>query len=168
MVEQRKQPRRTWRPKPSFPCPDSDGNWVTSNRRNGADRRIGDAEQLLPPPLDNKHRLYLRFYDNVKEVLSDAATPLVLGREAGCDIELSVRQVSRRHARIEYLNAEFVLIDQSINGSYVKFDDGGRIHVVKNQISLRGSGIISLGKPILKRGQNLIYFWCDTPLRTGS
>jgi hypothetical protein len=104
----------------------------------------------------------VRFYDNVKEISPETATPLTLGRQSGCDIEVVACHVSRHYAHIEDLNGGFALIDQSTNGTYIRFDDGGQIHVMRDRITLSGTGIISLGKKMLKRKPNLIYFWCTT------
>lgn len=51
--------------------------------------------------------------------------PLVIGREAGCDIELSQKYVSRRHAEVRRAGNGFVVVDLgSANGTLV---NGGRI-----------------------------------------
>jgi hypothetical protein len=161
MAEQRKRERRNWRSKPGYPFFDSDGNWVTSNRRRVVDRRVSGLGQTAPSQPVNKQRLRLYFHDAVKEISPGAATALILGRKVGCDIEVPASQVSREHARVEYLDAGFVLVDQSTNGTYVRFDDGKQAHVLNDRIAVQGSGIISLGKPIQEREADLIYFWCS-------
>lgn len=158
MAERRKRQRRTESLKLSYPRPDSNGVYVTGNRRRVIDRRVQDPARVSRP-FENRCRL--RFQGEVKETSSGTAAPVLLGRASGCDIKVSSCEISRRHARIEYVGAGFILIDQSTNGTYVRFDDGGQIHVIKDRIDIRGSGVISLGKPVLKRAPNLIYFWCD-------
>ena len=45
--------------------------------------------------------------------------PLVIGREAGCDIVVPNKDVSRRHAEIFQSPQGYVLVDSSTNGSFV-------------------------------------------------
>lgn len=47
------------------------------------------------------------------------STPLVIGREAGCDIVVPNKDVSRRHAEIFQSPQGYVLVDSSTNGSFV-------------------------------------------------
>src|SRR5687768_2532942 len=45
--------------------------------------------------------------------------PLVLGRDAACDVVVPGNDVSRRHAQIELGEAGYVLVDTSTNGTFV-------------------------------------------------
>jgi len=45
--------------------------------------------------------------------------PLVFGREAGCDIVVPSKEVSRRHAEIMAAPQGYVLVDSSVNGTFV-------------------------------------------------
>ncbi len=47
------------------------------------------------------------------------SAPLVIGREAGCDIVVPNKDVSRRHAEIFQSPQGYVLVDSSTNGSFV-------------------------------------------------
>jgi pSer/pThr/pTyr-binding forkhead associated (FHA) protein len=47
------------------------------------------------------------------------AGPLVLGRDAGCEVVVPGNDVSRRHAQIELGEAGYVLVDTSTNGTFV-------------------------------------------------
>ena len=53
---------------------------------------------------------------------------------------------SRVHARIEYRRDRFILIDQSLNGTYVQIDGMGEKALRRDEIVLEKSGLISLGK----------------------
>ncbi len=50
------------------------------------------------------------------------STPLVIGREAGCDIVVPNKDVSRRHAEIFVSPQGYVLVDSSTNGTFVNGD----------------------------------------------
>src|SRR5205823_10108918 len=44
---------------------------------------------------------------------------LVFGREAGCDVVVSGKDVSRRHAEIVHTPRGYVVVDSSTNGTFV-------------------------------------------------
>lgn len=50
------------------------------------------------------------------------SAPLVIGREAGCDIVVPNKDVSRRHAEIFVSPQGYVLVDSSTNGTFVNGD----------------------------------------------
>ena len=55
------------------------------------------------------------------------------------------QSASRLHARIEYKDGNFVLVDQSGNGTFVRFSDGDKVKVHMNSVPIRGAGDIGLG-----------------------
>lgn len=71
---------------------------------------------------------------------------LTMGRDVTCDIVISDRRASRQHARIERRRSEFVLIDQSTNGTFVTFDGEPEFALKHTGIVLRGRGRISFGQ----------------------
>jgi pSer/pThr/pTyr-binding forkhead associated (FHA) protein len=56
--------------------------------------------------------------------------PLVFGRDAGSDVVVSGSDVSRRHAEIQATPEGYVLMDVSINGTYVNGERIGRRHLL--------------------------------------
>jgi len=59
-----------------------------------------------------------------------AAEPLVFGRDAGCGVVLTGHEVSRRHAEIQASAEGYVLMDLSVNGTYVNGTRIGRRHLL--------------------------------------
>ena len=53
---------------------------------------------------------------------------------------------SRVHARIEYRRDQFLLIDQSLNGTYLQMHGMKEVALRRDETLLEKSGIISLGK----------------------
>ena len=82
----------------------------------------------------------------VVELGSDRPT-LTVGRGDGNDLIVKHSLVSRLHARVEYHEGQFVLIDQSSNGSYVVSASGRSTYFRRNKCVLEGAGLIGLGKP---------------------
>ncbi|MEO7986310.1 MAG: FHA domain-containing protein [Gemmatimonadales bacterium] len=56
--------------------------------------------------------------------------PLVFGRDAGSDVVVTGTDVSRRHAEIQAAPEGYVLMDVSVNGTYVNGERAGRRHVL--------------------------------------
>ena len=52
---------------------------------------------------------------------------------------------SRVHCKIEYRRGQFFLIDQSTNGTYVTVEGDAEIMLKREQLLLRGRGVICLG-----------------------
>ena len=77
--------------------------------------------------------------------LGTARPSASLGREAGNDLAVSDKLASRVHCKIEYRRRKFFLVDQSTNGTYVKFEGDAEIVLKREQLLLRGRGVISLG-----------------------
>lgn len=70
---------------------------------------------------------------------------LSFGRDASCDLIVADRRASRYHARIEKRDGEYVLVDQSTNGTYVTFDGELEFALKNEEIPLRGRGRIAFG-----------------------
>lgn len=80
--------------------------------------------------------------------LGDGFPSLTIGRAEQNDLVVQHPLVSRLHARIEYRNRRFVLIDQSANGTYISDDDGSSSFVRRDMHVLTGSGSLGLGEPV--------------------
>ncbi len=96
---------------------------------------------------DNTGRMTLKV--GAVEAIVDAEHNAA-GMGRGDQNELIVRNslVSRLHARIEYRRGKFVLIDQSVNGTFVRKENGTETLVRRDELILEGSGTIGLGQPL--------------------
>jgi hypothetical protein len=73
-------------------------------------------------------RLRLRFDD--RELLLDVHhASITLGRAEDNDVLLKGHLISRLHARIEIGRRNFVLVDQSTNGTFVQTGDGEELFI---------------------------------------
>jgi class 3 adenylate cyclase len=70
---------------------------------------------------------------------------LSFGRDAGSDLIVADRRASRNHARIERRGSQYVLVDQSTNGTYVTFQGELEFALKNEEIPLRGRGRIAFG-----------------------
>lgn len=90
--------------------------------------------------------------------VSQTRPTVTMGRQEHNDIEVIDTRVSRSHARIEYRNGVFILIDQSTNGTYVLIDGKQGINLKREELPLEGSGIITLGRKVSPASPKAIHF----------
>lgn len=84
--------------------------------------------------------------------------PFTMGRVSDCDLRMRRERVSRFHASIEFRDGEYHLVDDSSNGSYVRFIDGRGTKVHKASLVLNGSGSIALGDEAPADDPDLVHF----------
>jgi adenylate cyclase len=108
--------------------------------------RAGQAEQA--PELTLGQRMALRWAG--KALLLDERSPKVaIGRDKSCTLMLRGNKASRFHAVIERRGAgDFVLVDDSTNGTYLHTKGGGKVHVHGDTVMLTGDGKLTFGHPI--------------------
>ena len=70
----------------------------------------------------------------------------VLGREASVDLVVADPKASRAHCEIELRQGKFVLADRSANGTYLTIDGDREIVLRREEMILRGHGVIALGQ----------------------
>jgi class 3 adenylate cyclase len=89
-------------------------------------------------------RLHLRYGD--QEITLDTQHPdAAFGRDPHADIVTHDSRASRSHGRIERRRDKYVLIDQSTNGTYVKFLGETEFSLRREEAVLRSRGYISFG-----------------------
>ena len=103
------------------------------------------------------HSLSLRWRDNSMTLVPESPS-LTIGRGEQSDIQIESELASRIHARLGFHQTNFILSDQSTNGTFVQIDDDEEVYLHHEQIVLRGSGVICLGRHIRAGRGKLIYF----------
>ena len=112
-----------------------------------ADQRVTTSLQL-----DTDGRSWL---------LNELCPVATVGRADSNTIPLSGELVSRTHARFELVRTRFHLIDESTNGTYVRFDSGVERFVRRDTLALEGGGLIGLGAPPQPHSETAIRFRCN-------
>lgn len=123
---------------------------------------VGDSGaigQRLKSLFKRRPQLTLRYQGQSKE-LSAFASGFTLGRGSTCDMQVNDRHVSRVHARIEVRDEQFVLVDESTNGTYVRQPDGSIVRLKGRSLVLEGEGAIALGSQPSDDNEHLIRFSC--------
>ena len=106
---------------------------------------------------DNNNELILRYCEQSLKVNKERRS-VVLGRGEVCDISVQNDFASRQHVRVELRFGKFVIVDQSTNGTYIRFSDGNVVHITREEIILQGSGSISLGQSYSENPSELVEF----------
>jgi len=83
-----------------------------------------------------------------------------LGRDATNDVVIADRMASRMHARIERRRDNFILVDHSSNGTYVRVDGEPEIMLRREEWRLRGHGYCSFGHPHDQDPTEVLEFQC--------
>lgn len=81
-----------------------------------------------------------------------------LGRASDNDIRVVNDEASRHHAHLRYRHGQFLLQDESTNGTYVHKDSLMPFLVRRDSIVLDGRGVLSLGASPELPGADLILF----------
>lgn len=113
-----------------------------------------DVTIIMNHPLENLYtreksdkKLELTVF-NQTVVLGPDMPFATLGRQAHNHIVVNTQFASRSHARIEFRNGKFFLMDQSSNGTYLRVGNAAQDILVKQEeMQISGSGMICLGRP---------------------
>lgn len=90
--------------------------------------------------------LRLRYGNTEVELPAREQARCRIGRSAEADLVVDHRLASRRHCRIEFRGGEFVLVDESTNGTWVTTADGSTVHLRGEELAIWGEGLVGLGE----------------------
>ncbi len=158
---QRENDRRMESTSIQFPLLDSDFNIVRKDRRRITDRRKTNLKLIWQEnqPIRNTSDLTLE-YAGQRYYFDTDLKQFSLGRSHQSELRIVNSFVSKHHAIISYDNGEFVLQDQSLNGTFIEAEDLGKIRIQGQKAYLYGEGIMSLGRPIDPKDSDFIKFRC--------
>src|SRR6185437_3139143 len=89
----------------------------------------------------------------------DAAGSVRVGRDASNDIVVPSEHASRQHARIYARDAQFLIADQSSNGTFLMVDGSSReLRLRREQALLGERGWIGLGKTAANHGDHVLRY----------
>jgi len=106
---------------------------------------------------DNMDEMILRYRGRSIKINKECRS-VVLGRDDTCDLVVQNELASRLHINIELRFGRFIIVDQSTNGTYVRFSDGNVAHITREEIYLQGNGSISLGQSFAENPDDVVEF----------
>jgi hypothetical protein len=158
---QRENDRRLEATSIQFPLLDSDFNIVRKDRRSVTDRRKTNLKLIWQEnqPIRDTSDLTIEFAGQ-RYYFDTGLERFTLGRSHSSELRIVNSFVSKHHAYITYENGEFVLQDESLNGTFIEAEDLGKIRIQGQKAYLYGDGIMSLGRPINRAEEDFIKFHC--------
>ena len=84
-------------------------------------------------------------YLGVQYMVDPSQTPFAIGRSEGCELTVDCGTASRRHALIQVAGTDFMLVDQSKNGTFVCGEGHRTIALTRSSTILTGKGLITIG-----------------------
>lgn len=109
----------------------------------------------------HKRQAHLALRYHQQEILMSPAHPKVtLGRNEKNDICIDDALISRFHARIEFYRGQFILHDQSFNGTFIVTYSGEDVFLHRDYMPLKNKGIIALGCTI-GNNKHIIFYQCE-------
>lgn len=126
--------------------------------------RIGTSTFRKTP--DNIDELTLSYRDLTLKINKERRS-VVMGRGEACDFIVQNGFASRQHARIELRFGKFFIVDQSTNGTYLRFGDGSVVRIAREELILQGSGSISMGQSYAENPAELVEFSVKAPHARG-
>ena len=106
---------------------------------------------------DNNAEMLLHYRDQSLKVNKERRS-VALGRGESCDLVVKNDFASRVHLHIELRSGKFIILDESTNGTYIRFSDGHVVHVTREEISIERNGSISLGQSFSENPVEVIEF----------
>jgi adenylate cyclase len=119
--------------------------------------RIGIPAYRKSQDNESNNELMLRYRDHSYAVNKRHRT-VILGREEICQIVVQSDFASRQHVRIEFRLGKFFIVDQSTNGTYIRFKDGNVVCITCDEMILEGSGSLSMGQSFSEHGIDPVEF----------
>lgn len=117
------------------------------------------THRSLHPTPAARTSLHLR-YRGLELEVNETKPSVVMGRADDNDLVVQNARASRLHARVEYRKGHFVLVDQSINGTYLMSADGREQFVRRDNYPLQDTGILALGERLAPDAPDAIVFRC--------
>lgn len=100
-------------------------------------------------------------HGDIEVRMGEARPEMVVGRGDDCDIMVDEKHASRRHATIKLVRNNFVLVDHSLNGTFVTLEGGEEIHLRRQELMLERSGSFALGRSMHEGKPQLVQFTRD-------
>ena len=96
-----------------------------------------------------------------RHIIPVETASFIIGRGKDSDLIVRGDLISRYHSKIEHRRGKFIITDQSTNGTFITTQEGQEIFLRREELTLVGTGYISLGKKVDRADENLIQYYCE-------
>ncbi|MCK5881770.1 MAG: FHA domain-containing protein [Sinobacterium sp.] len=91
-------------------------------------------------------------------VVTQDNLPFVIGRDESCNLMVDSQFASRHHCKILYHNKNFILKDDSTNGTYFRLGVSQPTQLNRTMTSITGNGVLKLGEAMLVGDKDVVSF----------
>ncbi len=85
-------------------------------------------------------------------------TPFSIGRDESCNLSVDSPFASRQHCKILFHKKNFILKDNSTNGTFVRIGGAPPVKLIDSMTSITGNGFIKLGEVMTVGDTDVITF----------
>ena len=104
--------------------------------------------------------MFLKYAGQTLQLKSNMSLYRIGRDQSQCDLVVNSRYASRKHIWIVFRRGKFVLVDHSTNGTWIKTQAGNEVYLRREELPLRGEGLISLGESFEDSTEQKIEFFC--------
>ena len=122
---------------------------------------MATASSFTNPARNEQSEYLILSYKGKNHSIPVDTTSYLMGRGKDCELIVQGDLISRYHSRIEHRRGKFIITDQSTNGTFIRTTGGQSIFLRREEFTLFGSGLISLGKKVDPTDPNIIKFLCE-------
>ncbi len=90
--------------------------------------------------------------------VTEASVPFVIGRDESCELTVDSQFASRHHCKILFHNKNFILKDDSTNGTYIRIGMSQPTQLNKSMTSITGNGSFKLGEAMAVGDKDVVTF----------
>lgn len=97
-------------------------------------------------------------YAGEEYVVRQDDVPYVIGRDPSCNLSIESQFASRQHCKILFHNKNFILKDDSTNGTYLRLGMGQPTQLNRSMTSITGNGMFKLGESMSVGDKDVVNF----------
>ena len=97
-------------------------------------------------------------YEGQEYVVTQDNVPYIIGRDESCNLTIESQFASRQHCKVLYHNKNYILKDNSTNGTYFRIGLSQPTQLNKSMTSITGNGMFKLGEAMSVGDKNVVTF----------
>jgi len=91
-------------------------------------------------------------------MIDPTKVPFTIGRDASCNLTVNSNFASRQHCKILFHNKNFILKDNSTNGTFMRTGGAPPVKLQDSMLSITSNGSIKLGEAMKVGDTDVISF----------
>lgn len=108
-------------------------------------------------PVLTVHSLVLS-YNGKDYIVDPTKIPFTIGRDESCDLTVDSNFASRQHCKILFHNKNYILKDNSTNGTYMRMGASAPVKLLDSMQAFTSNGSIKLGEAMAIGDKDVISF----------